>query len=75
MAFVSRMSVDEFGCLITDCSITVPYPFLTNNPFHIRGVIYASAGGLAWVSFWVINACHPGRLLMGDDGREAQELR
>jgi len=51
-----------------------PYPFLTNNPLHIRVVIYATAGGLAWVSFWAINACHPGRLRAGDRRNHTSRL-
>jgi len=39
-----------------------PYPFLTGNPFEIRFGIYAAAASLALVSFWIMNALHPGHL-------------
>jgi len=36
-----------------------PYPFLTENPPEIRKAIYAGAGSLALVTFWIVNALHP----------------
>ncbi|KAI0636804.1 FAR-17a/AIG1-like protein [Trametes polyzona] len=36
-----------------------PYPFLTENPFNIRVLIYAAATAFAAVSFMVLNALHP----------------
>ncbi|KAK7467042.1 hypothetical protein VKT23_004104 [Stygiomarasmius scandens] len=35
-----------------------PYPFLTNNTFEGRILIYLGAGILAWVSFYLINRLH-----------------
>lgn len=37
---------------------SVPYPFLTENPFEIRVGIYAGASVIALGSFWIINAVH-----------------
>ncbi|GBE82035.1 hypothetical protein SCP_0404110 [Sparassis crispa] len=38
---------------------TFPYPFLTDNPPHIRQLIYAGASSGALVMFWILNALHP----------------
>lgn len=35
-----------------------PYPFLTDNPFSIRLGIYAGAGSIAPLSFWILNSIH-----------------
>lgn len=35
-----------------------PYPFLTDNPFRIRLVIYAGAGLIAPLSFRLLNSLH-----------------
>ncbi|KAF9023872.1 hypothetical protein BDZ89DRAFT_1069534 [Hymenopellis radicata] len=35
-----------------------PYPFLTDNPFGIRVVIYAGASGIAYWSFHLVNHLH-----------------
>ena len=37
---------------------TVPYPFLTENPFSIRVGIYVGASAIALGSFWSLNALH-----------------
>jgi hypothetical protein len=39
--------------------LSVPYPFLTLNPWEIRLRIYAGAGTLACLSFYALNAVHP----------------
>ncbi|KAI0327178.1 hypothetical protein GY45DRAFT_1347945 [Cubamyces sp. BRFM 1775] len=36
-----------------------PYPFLTENPFNIRVLIYLAATSFAALSFMVLNAAHP----------------
>lgn len=36
----------------------VPYPFLTDNTFNARLWIYAGAGSIAPLSFWVLNSLH-----------------
>ncbi|KAI0831481.1 FAR-17a/AIG1-like protein [Trametes gibbosa] len=36
-----------------------PYPFLTENPYPIRVIIYCVATSFAAVSFMVLNALHP----------------
>ncbi|KAF9001870.1 FAR-17a/AIG1-like protein [Cyathus striatus] len=38
---------------------TFPYPFLTENPWHIRLYIYIGASVLALCSFRALNAFHP----------------
>jgi len=35
-----------------------PYPFLTENPFDIRVMIYAGLSTFALVTFWIMNALH-----------------
>jgi hypothetical protein len=48
-------------CMIRDFStnyLTVPYPFLTDNPFEIRVAIYIGATSIALVSLWVLNGAH-----------------
>jgi hypothetical protein len=50
---------------VLDFAPSVPYPFLTENPFEIRVLIYACAAFLALVSFWGINSVHPGRKQFG----------
>ncbi|KAI0372825.1 hypothetical protein BV20DRAFT_1050265 [Pilatotrama ljubarskyi] len=36
-----------------------PYPFLTENPFPIRVLIYIAATSFAALSFMILNAAHP----------------
>ncbi|KAI0665102.1 FAR-17a/AIG1-like protein [Cubamyces menziesii] len=36
-----------------------PYPFLTENPFSIRVLIYLAATSFSALSFMVLNAAHP----------------
>ena len=42
-----------------DIWLTVPYPFLTQNPFNIRVAIYVGASTFAALAFMAINALHP----------------
>jgi hypothetical protein len=46
--------------LIFNCALspTVPYPFLTDNPFKYRLVIYTGTAVLAYSAFWTINRLH-----------------
>lgn len=39
--------------------LSVPYPFLTENPYNIRVLIYTGATVFSAVSFMVLNALHP----------------
>lgn len=38
---------------------TVPYPFLTQNPFPIRLAIYGGATTIGGLSFLAMNTLHP----------------
>ncbi len=41
-----------------DTLILVMYPFLTENPFTIRLVIYAGSAAVGYISFRILNAIH-----------------
>lgn len=50
--------VSSCDCRFSTLLFTVPYPFLTDNPFNIRVGIYVGASAIALGSFWSLNALH-----------------
>ena len=49
---------DKSLSLICDALFTVPYPFLTFNPFHIRVAIYSGVTLFAYTIFQLLNWIH-----------------
>jgi hypothetical protein len=59
VCLVGLGSVDAFN--VFNCvplSLTVPYPFLTENSLKHRLMIYAGAACLGYTAFWTINRIH-----------------
>jgi len=55
MACVAYASWVEYLAQFND---SFPYPFLTENPFDKRVIIYAGVSTFALVTFWALNALH-----------------
>ncbi|KIM80725.1 hypothetical protein PILCRDRAFT_821982 [Piloderma croceum F 1598] len=59
VVFLSTVAYSSWAEYCATFNGSFPYPFLTENPFNIRLVIYAAVMTLALASFWIVNALHP----------------